>query len=165
MSADNLVNALVASVYALRSYQHHNDSADLAKAIADAGEGALHAAGCGGALLAHGSAEAVIRQHGLSVDIVHGRVVIAIGIDALMTAVDGGPHSPEDLGYRIDDRDGFAGEILSALLDEEEDGTTLVHTMLDTATEMALDAGSICVTYIEDIDDEDALPDDGDGQQ
>lgn len=150
MSAENVVNALVASVYALRSYQHHNGTPDLAKAIADAGEAALHAAGCGGALLAHGDAEAVNRQHGLSVDIVHGRLVIAIGVDALMTAVDGGPHAPEDLGYRIDSRDGFAADILSALRDEEEDGTTLVHVMLDTATEKALDGGSTNVTYVVD---------------
>lgn len=150
MSAENLAHALVAAVHALRSYQHGNSAPDLAASIADVGEEALRGAGLGDMLLVPRDPSAVNRQHGLSVEIDEGRLVIAIGIDALMTAIDGGPHSPEDLGYRIDDRDGLAGEIVSALLDEEEDGTTLVHTMLDTATEKALEGGALCVTFAPD---------------
>ena len=93
------------------------------------------------------------RQHGLSVEIEDGRLVIAIGIDALMTAIEGGPHAPDDEGYRIDNRDDFAAEILSELRHEEEDGTTLVHQMLDHATGNALDAGSLSVTHVEDIEE------------
>lgn len=152
MNDGSLANALVASVHALRSYQHGNSAPDLAASIADAGEAALLAAGYGDALLIQHEAIAANRQHGLTVEIVHGRLVIAIGIDALMTAVDGGPHSPDDLGYRIDNRDGFASDILSELRQEEEDGTTLVHVMFDTATEKALDAGSLNVTFEEDGD-------------
>ncbi len=150
MNAASLANALVASVHALRSYQLGNSAPDLAASIADAGEAALLAAGYGDALLIQSDANTANRQHGLTVEIVHGRLVIAIGVDALMTAVDGGPHSPDDLGYRIDNRDGFAADIVSALRDEEEDGTTLVHVMLDTATEKSLDGGSTNVTYVVD---------------
>ncbi|KQN00544.1 hypothetical protein [Sphingomonas sp. Leaf25] len=146
----SLANALAASCLALRSYQHGNSAPDLAASIADAGEMALHAAGRGELL--HGTdadRRAAARQHGLSIEIEGGRLVIAIGIDALMTAIEGGPCAPEDLGYRIDSVDGFAAEIRAELLAEEEDGTTLVHTMFDTATEKALDAGSLSVDFDE----------------
>lgn len=151
MDAPSLANALVAAVSALRSYQYGNSAPDLASSIADVGVAALRAAGHGDLLLlTQADTTAVNRQHGLSVEILEGRLVIAIGVDTLMTAVDGGPNAPEDLGYRIDSRDGFATDILSALRDEKEDGTTLVHTMLDTATEKALNGGSTNVTYVVD---------------
>lgn len=87
------------------------------------------------------------RQHGLSVEIEDGRLVIAIGIDALMTAIDTGPHSPGELGYRILDVNGFAADIAHALEREEDDGTTQVHRMLDKATEDAIEDGSSHVRF------------------
>ncbi|MEP9401889.1 hypothetical protein [Sphingomonas sp. VNH70] len=150
MSAGNLARALGATSLALRSYQYGNAAPDLAASIADAADHALTAAGYGDihALIERGDLAAP-RQHGLSVEIEDGRLVIAIGIDALMTAIDGGPHAPEDLDYRILTRDGFAADIVQALEAEDDEGTTLVHVMFDSATERALDEGSLSVEFDE----------------
>ena len=153
MNAGNLPQALIATVAALRSFQNGNSAPEFAGSIADVGVAALRAEGHGDLLkLTQVDMSQANRQHGLSVDVIEGRVVIAIGIDALITAVEGGPHAPEDLGYTILDRDGFVAEIVHALHDEAEDGTTIVHEMLDDATEKALDAGSLCVRYDGDVE-------------
>ena len=153
MGDGNLPQALIATVAALRSFQNGNSAPEFAGSIADVGVAALRADGHGDLLkLTQVDMSQANRQHGLSVDVIEGRVVIAIGIDALITAVEGGPHAPEDLGYTILDRDGFVAEIVYALRDEAEDGTTIVHEMLDDATEKALDAGSLCVRYDGDVE-------------
>ena len=97
------------------------------------------------------------RQHGLSVELVDGRLVIAIGVDALMTAVQGGDDWDEER-WQITDPDAFAAGIVRGLEREEEDGTTLVHLAIDGAAQWALEQGE------EGVDEIEAEPDDeGDG--
>lgn len=94
------------------------------------------------------------REQGLAVEIEDGRLVISIGIDALMTAVQASPTWDEQLederGWSITDPDGFAEDIRHELEDEEEDGTTLVHVALDAAIERAIDAGSLNIDFGKD---------------
>ena len=91
------------------------------------------------------------RDQGLTTEIVDGRLLISIGIDALMIAVKGSPvweeQEADGKGYRIENAEGFADDILRELDDEEEDGTTLVHVAFDKAIERALDQGSLNVDY------------------
>lgn len=100
-------------------------------------------------------AEAIVaRDQGLTVEIVDGRLVISIGVDALMVAAKGSPAFEEDENgepeWTITSVNGFADDILTALTDEEEDGTTLVHIAIDAAIERALEAGSLNVSYGDD---------------
>ncbi|WP_230770577.1 hypothetical protein [Sphingomonas sp. Leaf4] len=87
------------------------------------------------------------REQGLKVELVDGRLVISIGIDALMTAVKGSPsweqQIEDDRGWSIEQPDGFAADVVAELEREEEDGTTPVHRMLDEAFEQAIDQGSL----------------------
>lgn len=89
----------------------------------------------------------ITREAGLDVSIVGGRLVISIGVDALMVAVKGGPawsdQEEEERGWKITSAEGFAADIARELQDEEEDGTTLVHVALDAAIERAIDQGSL----------------------
>lgn len=87
------------------------------------------------------------RPAGLHVDIIKGRLVISIGISALCFAATRGPYF-DDICARtsqdiiVTDQDAFAKEILRELRREEEDGTTLVHLMLDKAAERAVENGA-----------------------
>jgi len=69
-------------------------------------------------------------------------IVIRIPITYLPTALDcamdGGHVAGE---YKVTDPAQFAQGILSVLRDEREDGTTLVHGLLDKAIEDAIDSG------------------------
>lgn len=91
------------------------------------------------------------RDQGLTVEIVDGRVVISIGVGALMTAVKGSELWEEQLedqrGWTIENEDGFAQDIVAELEDEQEDGTTEVHLMFDRAIQRAFDQGSLNVSY------------------
>ena len=94
------------------------------------------------------------RDQGLFVEIVDGRLVISIGVDALMVAAQGSPAFEENEDgepeWIISSPDGFAEDIRHELEDEEEDGTTLIHIAIDAAIERALDAGSLNVSYGDD---------------
>lgn len=94
------------------------------------------------------------RDQGLFVEIVDGRLVISIGVDALMVAAHGSPAFEEneagECDWKITSPDGFAEDIRHELEDEEEDGTTLIHIAIDAAIERALDAGSLNVSYGDD---------------
>jgi hypothetical protein len=46
--------------------------------------------------------------------------------------------------FSIPDEKGFAEEIRSALLDEEEDGSSLLTELLDKAAQVAIEDGSLC---------------------
>lgn len=84
------------------------------------------------------------RGDGLSVEMADGRLVIAIGIDSLMTAVRGGDFWDDD-ELKIVSADEFAADIVSELEREREDGTTPVHLMIDAAAEEAVEQGSLGV--------------------
>lgn len=96
----------------------------------------------------------ITREAGLDVSIAGGRLIVSIGVDALMVAVKGGPawsdQEEEERGWQITSPDGFAAEIAHALQDEEDDGTTLVHVMLDAAIERAIDQGSLNIDFGKD---------------
>lgn len=95
-----------------------------------------------------------LRDQGLTVELVDGRLVISIGVDALMAAVRGSrpweEQEEDGRGYAISDVDGFADDILRELEHEEEDGTTLVHIAIDAAIARALDQGSLNIDYGDD---------------
>ena len=85
----------------------------------------------------------------LTVEIDGDELVIRIGASTLAMAAHFDPKLAffdEDLrDYfepEVTDEAQWAREIRSALMDEEEDGTTLVHRMLDTAALSALENGA-----------------------
>ena len=79
----------------------------------------------------------------LTVEIVDGVLNISLGIDILCLAT-----KSEIYDFKIVDNNGFSNDIINELLSEEEDGTTLVHRMLDEAANNAIENGS---EYIEEI--------------
>lgn len=81
---------------------------------------------------------------GLSVKIVDGRLEITLGIDILKHAVTIGVPLDEDA---VTDIDLFADAIMLELRREDEDGTTLVHRMLDKAATNAVENGCAGVKY------------------
>ncbi len=73
----------------------------------------------------------------LVVELKNGRLSIRIGLDTLFGAC------AEALdGLVVTDPSTFSKEVLHALKDEEEDGTTLVHRMLDDAIRNAIEQGA-----------------------
>lgn len=85
------------------------------------------------------------REQPLTIEIVDGRLVVSIGIDALMEAVRGGDDW-DDETMTIVDPDTFAAEIAHALeTDEQEDGTTDIHLAIDKAATSAIEGGSEAV--------------------
>lgn len=81
----------------------------------------------------------------LTVDVVDGEIVIRMGIDRLA-------HSAVTMQTFLDDEENplltvtdaglFASDVCRALLDEEEDGTTLVDIMFDDAIKAAVEDGA-----------------------
>jgi hypothetical protein len=105
-------------------------------------------------------------DQGLYVTLHKGRIVISIGIDTLGKGFK--PRSPygQELGFDPDQRDyddtrvkitkpiDFAREVIRALEDEEEDGTTIVHAMLDKACENAIANGAEGIRIGDETGDE-----------
>ena len=81
----------------------------------------------------------------LTVEIVNGVLNISIGIDTLYFALSENDFHTQ---FKVTSIKGFAKDVLNELLSEEEDGTTLVHRMLDEAANNAIENGS---EYIEEI--------------
>lgn len=78
-----------------------------------------------------------------------GKIVIEIGFGTLATAARHMPQlevfDEEELEWftpSVPDPAAFAHAVISALRSEEEDGTTLVHTMFDRAIIEAIEAGA-----------------------
>lgn len=85
----------------------------------------------------------------LRVSIEAGRLVISIGVVTLGEAL-AGPMSPlkRDAPHaKITDHAEFAREVRNALTAESEDGTTLVHTMLDGVASQFLENGADGVDF------------------
>lgn len=80
-----------------------------------------------------------MRNQPLQVEIKDGRLEITIGVDLMCFAIE---HGPMGEGLTITDKDVFAKEVLNALLTEEEDGSTPVHRMLDSAANEACEQGA-----------------------
>lgn len=88
-----------------------------------------------------------------------GVLTIEIGIDTLAFAQLRSPYcwslmGPKqerpDTRFRIDDKREFAREVARALLDEEEDGSSLLAELFDTAGTDAIEGGSIAFIDLED---------------
>lgn len=71
-----------------------------------------------------------------------GVITISIGIDTLIHATRHGL-DPRGLGdFKVTDKSAFIKSVVSELNDEQEDGTTLVHKMLDNAVAAAIESGA-----------------------
>lgn len=85
----------------------------------------------------------------LKVGIEAGRLVISIGVTTLGEALVG-PMSPlkRDAPHaKITDSAAFAKEVVNALTAESEDGTTMVHTLLDGVASEFLENGADGVDF------------------
>lgn len=80
-------------------------------------------------------------------------IVIRIKVDVIRTAIDAVPGWPEN--YRVADPLEAAKSIVMRLNDEDEDGTTLVHTALDNAVLTALEQGDEGFEEFVPVDGED----------
>jgi hypothetical protein len=93
------------------------------------------------------------RRERLKVEIVDGRLVISIGVGTLAWAAEndheGGFSKPK---LRIRGPTGWAREVLSELLREDETGETPVGKLLDDAFLRAVEAGSQHATIIEEAE-------------
>jgi hypothetical protein len=85
----------------------------------------------------------------LTVEVVGGKLVISIGVSTLAYAVQNGCH---DWTGVITDEAAFAIDVATELEKESEDGTTVVHTMLDQAAMEAANQGS---AYVADEHEDD----------
>lgn len=91
----------------------------------------------------------------LSVSVVDGELRIVIGINVLAHAVSyadwANPYDEERQDYirtfAIGDAATFAKDVTAAMLDEREDGSTLLSDFLDTMTEAAVNDGSQACEY------------------
>lgn len=82
----------------------------------------------------------------LNTEIVDGQLVISIGTDTLLHALEiGRPHGFGDI--TITDRDLFLKELVRELNAESEDGSTLIHRVLDKAVSNTLENGALGVEY------------------
>lgn len=101
------------------------------------------------------------REQGLTVEIVGGRLVVSIGVDALMIAARGGDDWDDD-DYVITDPDAFAASIARGLEVEQEDGTTDIHLAIDQAVTWAIETAEPGVEFRSDVErldeDEDGSP-------
>lgn len=78
----------------------------------------------------------------LGVKIVDGKLTIEIGVSALCHAVTHSPYLAQfDGGFEISDEEALVEAICLTLLDEKEDGSTLVYRMFDKAAENAIEDG------------------------
>ncbi len=82
----------------------------------------------------------------LTVEVYRGQLIISIGIETLAFAsvVESTKKSNQDCypSFLVKDATVFADEVCSELNYEEEDGTTVVHTLLDEAIERSIDKGN-----------------------
>jgi len=98
-------------------------------------------------------------NRGLSCKIENDQLIICIGVKALGTAARNSPYIDDvchnkltgqydEDRFLITDATVFAGEVCRELNDEEEDGGTLIHRMLDKAVSRAVENGAEgCWTY------------------
>lgn len=90
----------------------------------------------------------------LKVELINDKIIISIGLDALALAVENSPDWLDE--WKIDSSNNykdFGESILRYLNYEEEDGTTLVHTLFDNVALEALEQGSPGFIEVETEDD------------
>lgn len=98
------------------------------------------------------------RNDSLKMDIEDGVLTMRIGVELIAHTTKLNPElseydekSDEWIEPEIIDADKFAQEVLVALRDESEDGTTLIHTALDTAIMNAIECGAEGIKIADDI--------------
>lgn len=89
------------------------------------------------------------KEDTLKVEVVDGKLHISIGVNAMCNALEGSWYFQSG-PFKITDIDVFTDAVRAQLLAEEEDGTTPVHTMLDSAAEMAIEWGCEGVDFGDD---------------
>ena len=67
----------------------------------------------------------------------NGNLNISIGIDLLFFAI-----QQEIQEFKITNSEGCSKDIVAELMHEQEDGTTLIHRMIDKAANFAIENGS-----------------------
>lgn len=85
-------------------------------------------------------------EYPLQARIERGQLVISIGLNTLANAVWRSPRLEQaDCNYRVTDANQFAGEVISAMWVEEEDGSSPLTNFLDDMAKAAIEDGSIAV--------------------
>lgn len=95
------------------------------------------------------------RKSDLDVSVEDGVLKITIGVETLKWAVEASP-TFDDCNIKVTDADVFAQAVADELLQEDEEGTTLVHMMLDGAATQAIDQGAEGIS----VGDEDQIEED-----
>jgi len=79
----------------------------------------------------------------LKIKIIDGLLTMSIGVDALKVSIESGRADMFcDGEFFITDKDAFYHALISELKSEEEDGSTLLHLMLDAAALKAYGNGA-----------------------
>lgn len=99
------------------------------------------------------------RKSDLDVVVEDGVLKITIGVDTLKYAIEASPTFDDD-NIKVTDADVFAQAVLDELLQEDEEGTTLVHIMLDGAANQAVENGAEGFTIGSDMESDDSVYDD-----
>ena len=95
----------------------------------------------------------------LRIDVKGGKLIISVGIDTLARAFEDSEYNEHfnDLSeiyeklYCVTDHKEFAKEVALALQEEDEEGTTAVHVLLDEACENAIENGCEGVEEVVDM--------------
>jgi hypothetical protein len=95
-------------------------------------------------------------QSPLEVSVKNGAIIISIGAAALAQAFEESEYAkPYDVEanswvakFKVTDHEEFAREVARALQVEEEDGTTMLHLLLDQACVEAVEAGGLGVEEV-----------------
>lgn len=93
------------------------------------------------------------RNAGMDVGVVDGKLVISIGVETLAhcfnNSVYANPYSYKKSDFvqvfKVTNPDEFTVEVVRALQHEGEDGTTMLHVLLDKACENAVEDGALGV--------------------
>lgn len=86
----------------------------------------------------------------LTTEIVAGELRISIGLRSLAFAIEHGPQWPPN--WKVDEAkqfQDFGSMLIYSLNDEEEDGSTPIHRMLDEVVANALDQGEEGFTEVD----------------
>ena len=94
----------------------------------------------------------------LSVAIIGEAIVIRLPLSVIPDAVEGWWATGRGDHWRVTDAGAFAPEVVRALEDEAEDGSTPVHLLFDAAFERAIESGAEGV--VEELDDDKTGDDD-----
>ena len=80
----------------------------------------------------------------LTIGVIDDKLVISIGLNILSHVAENCPLLREVEGeVKVEDLQSLAGDVIMALEDEQEDGTTPVHLLLDAAILAAYENGSL----------------------